>query len=1023
MVDAEGVVCGGCCLRVSSGTHNCVEAVAALFSTLAGNKSLAPAGMLALAQVVIQAKKNLYPDMDRQAVLNMLNDLRLSKHACEAAATAVDTGNACFERGEFEEARRCYLEACAIQKKETPDSCTTAKTYRRIGTVCSLLGLSDEALAWHHKERVIYEKKAVGSPGGTVAGSLSLAETHCILGALCGKLGRDDEALREYSKGREILRDKAAGSTLLAEMCHAIAALYQKQGKHEPAVASRKEAYEIDKRRASELDLDLSDNCKTIAELFVKLNRSDEARCWYSTAWEIKKDKAPNSLPLADLSQTIADLCCKMGKYDEALNYYKQAGHGLAAAYRIIGKCAASREKYDEALAWFAKAGGEEASQPDSLGRAETYLLSGAVYTTLSRFDEALFSFKQAREIQGKKAPGSVACADTDLLIGDVYNKQGRYGDACSSFKQAREIRKNKGLAVAEIECLIGATYDKRGRFDEANYRNALYWYGKACTAMKKQNQNTVALADLYHTMGLVHDRCCEDAKAATLYKKALEIQEVQQPDSLALALTSNLLGSAYHKQDDHANALPALHKAREIREKQAPNSSGLGVTYRNLGMAFLSLRKFGEALNWLDRARMITEMTAPDSLDVAKLYCEMGLACERQDEYPQALEWFRKALAIRKVKEQNSIPLADTFDDVGKAYSQHGKQEMHRMALEAHDGARVIREKKTPHSLALAATYRNMSNAFAELGEDANALTWLNKARDIEKVKDPHSFAHDNIDEMSKVVLLEQLKKKGIKPPRTVADMRSALKRARLWREYILQKISGKTYDDFPLEDAVATLETIDKGTREFDDLQKKLRQNLQGINEDYVEKRIKKGLPPIRFRLCGVERVVNVSLECRFELKKCELRKKRDDQATWEHTSFHGTRPCNLPRILNTGLLRFGHKLNACKTKVDDGWFGSNQKGVYVSGYADYTLKYSNGGSALEPGDKVRTIVFRTLPGKSKHCTEICGAINPTEGYDSHSSPSHLEWYLFDEAQLCPEYVFELVAEVNYQSKADDM
>jgi hypothetical protein len=38
-----------------------------------------------------------------------------------------------------------------------------------------------------------------------------------------------------------------------------------------------------------------------------------------------------------------------------------------------------------------------------------------------------------------------------------------------------------------------------------------------------------------------------------------------------------------------------------------------------------------------------------------------------------------------------------------------------------------------------------------------------------------------------------------------------------------------------------------------------------------------------------------------------------------------------------------------------TDEGWFGTPKKGVYVSRYLDYTLKYSNGGEPLQPGHQV--------------------------------------------------------------------
>src|SRR5690348_520812 len=78
------------------------------------------------------------------------------------------------------------------------------------------------------------------------------------------------------------------------------------------------------------------------------------------------------------------------------------------------------------------------------------------------------------------------------------------------------------------------------------------------------------------------------------------------------------------------------------------------------------------------------------------------------------------------------------------------------------------------------------------------------------------------------------------------------------------------------------------------------------------------------------------------------------------------------------------------------------------------DSTLKYSNQLEALEPKDSVKIIMFRVLPGKSRHIEKRTPGLKPSDspGYDSHSSSNHQEWYLFDEAQCCPAYVLTVRA-----------
>ena len=228
---------------------------------------------------------------------------------------------------------------------------------------------------------------------------------------------------------------------------------------------------------------------------------------------------------------------------------------------------------------------------------------------------------------------------------------------------------------------------------------------------------------------------------------------------------------------------------------------------------------------------------------------------------------------------------------------------------------------------------------------------------------------------------------------------------------------------DAFPLASAPdSVLVPVDKDSEEFWDLEEKFAANLQGNNEDYVASRIKAGKKPLRFLLVGAERVCNPVLEARFEMKRKELLAAREAKEVRERISYHGTHPKNIKSILHYGLLRFKHPLNPCKSQADDGYFGTNKKGIYVSRYSDYTLKYSNRICAVDAGDEVKVIMFRTLPGKTKHIEKLVGAIDPTPGFDSHSSPTFLEWYLFDEAQSCPAYVFKIRAVEDTRTAADD-
>jgi len=142
--------------------------------------------------------------------------------------------------------------------------------------------------------------------------------------------------------------------------------------------------------------------------------------------------------------------------------------------------------------------------------------------------------------------------------------------------------------------------------------------------------------------------------------------------------------------------------------------------------------------------------------------------------------------------------------------------------------------------------------------------------------------------------------------------------------------------------------------------------------------------------------------------------MKSQRNERELEVQYGFHGTAPKNIKSICQNGLLRVGHPLNP-SNKTDDGFFGMPEFGVYLGRRADYTLKYSNHCTPLEPQQLVGLIMFKVLPGRERHIPQLIPGLKPTDspGFDSHTSSHLQEWYLFSEDQCCPLYVLVIKAE----------
>lgn len=170
-------------------------------------------------------------------------------------------------------------------------------------------------------------------------------------------------------------------------------------------------------------------------------------------------------------------------------------------------------------------------------------------------------------------------------------------------------------------------------------------------------------------------------------------------------------------------------------------------------------------------------------------------------------------------------------------------------------------------------------------------------------------------------------------------------------------------------LSSAKAEFHDIDRDTEDFWVLEELLAAHLHGRNEDYNEKQIKSGKRPTTFVLVSAQRVDNSVLASRFQARRETMSSSSTHLMARERVGFHGTHPSQLSTLCDFGLLPFGHRLNPCKSPVDSGYFGSCSKGIYLSRYADYTLKYANRLLPLEPGERCKIILFKC--SQERACT----------------------------------------------------
>jgi len=148
-------------------------------------------------------------------------------------------------------------------------------------------------------------------------------------------------------------------------------------------------------------------------------------------------------------------------------------------------------------------------------------------------------------------------------------------------------------------------------------------------------------------------------------------------------------------------------------------------------------------------------------------------------------------------------------------------------------------------------------------------------------------------------------------------------------------------------------------------------------------------------------VENIIQADLVPRFEKKWEELRTKYPDMVIEPKLAWHGTSDTSIEGIRRQGLLVPG-KNNEVGHLNDSGWWG---KGIYVSPTASYSVSYMRGNRGLF---LVSILLGKTVELGQHERMDGCPV---KDGYDSHIAEYGQEYVLFDEGQVLPCYLIEVI------------
>lgn len=212
-------------------------------------------------------------------------------------------------------------------------------------------------------------------------------------------------------------------------------------------------------------------------------------------------------------------------------------------------------------------------------------------------------------------------------------------------------------------------------------------------------------------------------ARSVELCRQAVSLAEELQDD----AVTANChieLARACWKVGDMVEAQHHYDRCRVLNLKMGDHG-GLGQAYCGLGIVHGALNDHANAIEFFEKGAQASER-AGDDVTLAHNLGNLGMVHRKLNDYTTALRYFARALAIdRALGEAGRQGVANMLTAIAGVMVFQGEYEGAITKLEE---ALVLHEQ-TGNPRGMATTYSNIGLTYDKMGQQAHAITYLNRA------------------------------------------------------------------------------------------------------------------------------------------------------------------------------------------------------------------------------------------------------------------------------------------------------
>ncbi|CAH9124908.1 unnamed protein product [Cuscuta epithymum] len=446
--------------------------------------------------------------------------------------------------------------------------------------------------------------------------SLDLAMSLHVLAAIYCSLGRFEEALPVLERAITV-PDTSRGAD------HALAAFsghmqlgdtHSMLGQLDRSIECYKEGLKVQMDALGDTDPRVAETCRYLAEAHVQAMQFNEAESLCKRTLEIHRvHSPPASLEEAADRRLMALICEAKGDYESALE------HLVLASMAMIAN-----------------------GQENEVAAIDVSI--GNIYLSLSRFDEAVFSYQKALTVfKSSKGDNHPSVASVFVRLADLYYKTGK-------------LRESRSYC-----------------------ENALRIYAKPVPGTSAED-----IASGMAEISSIYELFNEPEEALKLLSKSLKLLEDKPGQQSTIAGLEARMGVMFYMVGRYDEARSSFESAvAKLRASGERKSAFFGVVLNQMGLSSVQLFKIDEAAELFEEAREILEHECgPCHQDTLGVYSNLAATYDAMGRVEDAIEILEYVLKLREEKLGTANPdfddekkrLAELLKEAGKCRNKKAK-------------------------------------------------------------------------------------------------------------------------------------------------------------------------------------------------------------------------------------------------------------------------------------------------------------------------------------------------------------